>query len=1015
MPFVEDKQEQVLARKFVALPELEQAEPDTKELALATFRTENSIGSLISRQSVGKLPDEADTDFNPWDNFTDEEKLDEKFIDNAALADNMEELNNVRKLTLKERKDRETMSRGGAMSFAMGFGIGGVGDPVNLIPIGGAAIKTYKTGSSILKSGLVTGSVAAGSTAIQESLLHATQLERTYGESATNVSAAFLLGGVLGMTVEGLKGMGATDDTFKQIDDSMNPEAKIKNGDDSIGAARVLDDVEVKGKVARALVKGSIKIPFTDRYLFQAFDPLSRTITSDNPITRKTANFLAENPIEMDKGNVTAVESLIKIHDGKYVTALEGHLGELKNLKKRLGQTLTDTVLRRGVTKKEFNEMVAKEMRNPDPKAHPEVKNAANTWRTELYEPLKKEMIELKLLPEDVDVTTAVNYLNRSWNKQKLAANLDGFVSKTSKWLEEQDLQLFTKAKAAADEMRTATGARLAELEAIVKKGKFKEGLDLEKQDYESIARQIAQRISGSPDGRLPYDWKIGEGSTLSKSAGTNLQGPLKKRTFNIPDKLVEEFLENDIERLGARYLKQTAPDIELSRAFDGDLGMTAAEKDISDWWMGKIQKEKNPKKAVKMQKQMDQEIKDLAAMRDRMRGTYGQVDSNNPWVRTGRVIRDLNYLRFMGGVVPSSVPDVARTFAAEGFVKTLGNGIKPLITNIKQFKVAAAEAKRYGVGVDVLMGGRAEVMADVADYTQGGTAFERLVRGAAEKFGKINLMDRWTAGMKQLHAVTMQTSVINDLMKGKYDKRLGRLGIDEADAKNIAEQVKKHGQKIDGVWTSGAKNWDSPDLEKIWGAALRKESDRVIVMPGQEKPLFMSNELGKTFFQFRSFMMSATQRMLIAGIQGQDANYFGGALMLTAMGAMAYTFKQWDAGRPISDDPKVFITEGIDRSGMLGILMEMNNTLEKVSGNNYGLRPLVGASQPSSRFASRNKEEALLGPTFGSFLTTTLKVAGAGTDDNEWKESDTRAMRRLIPYQNLMILRQAFDKLEGK
>ena len=251
--------------------------------------------------------------------------------------------------------------------------------------------------------------------------------------------------------------------------------------------------------------------------------------------------------------------------------------------------------------------------------------------------------------------------------------------------------------------------------------------------------------------------------------------------------------------------------------------------------------------------------------------------------------------------------------------------------------------------------------------------------------------------------------------MKGKYDKRLSRLGIDEADAKNMTEQIKKHGQKVDGLWLSGAKNWDSPDLEKMWGAALRKESDRVIVMPGQEKPLFMSSEMGKTVFQFRSFMMSATQRMLIGGIQGQEANYFGGFLMLTTLGMMSTAFKNWDAGRKTETDQTAFIIEGIDRSGSLGMLMEINNTVEKISENNYGLRPMLGAKLPSSRFASRNKTEALLGPTFGSFASTVMKVASAGSKDKEWAEADTRALRRLIPYQNLMLFRQALDKLEGK
>ena len=113
-----------------------------------------------------------------------------------------------------------------------------------------------------------------------------------------------------------------------------------------------------------------------------------------------------------------------------------------------------------------------------------------------------------------------------------------------------------------------------------------------------------------------------------------------------------------------------------------------------------------------------------------------------------------------------------------------------------------------------------------------------------------------------------------------------------------------------------------------------------------------------------------------------------------------------------MSDDPAVWISEGIDRSGVTGIIMEMNNTVEKVSNNNFGLRPLLGISTPASRFASRSQAEAFLGPTFGSMLSTVLKVSG-GTADGDIGESDVRAIRRLLPYQNLMIFRQLLDKVE--
>jgi len=105
-------------------------------------------------------------------------------------------------------------------------------------------------------------------------------------------------------------------------------------------------------------------------------------------------------------------------------------------------------------------------------------------------------------------------------------------------------------------------------------------------------------------------------------------------------------------------------------------------------------------------------------------------------------------------------------------------------------------------------------------------------------------------------------------------------------------------------------------------------------------------------------------------------------------------------------------VIEGIDRSGVLGILMEMNNTLEKVSANNIGFRPLIGIDAPASRYASRSALDSIVGPTFG-LVGDSIKVMGAASNQFEWAPSDTRAIRRLIPGQNLSFLRNGFDVLE--
>ena len=1086
MPFVPSSEAQLISEKLTLSPQdvVPEEEPTMGEIAGALFRQENMVGSwLVAPEGLPDTKD--DPTYDAYSMFTEDERNDEAFATSAIYADNDAELDVLRKQFARERKDRETIAKGGATSFVLGLPIA-IADPISLVPVGGAVANTYRAGKSILSSAAVTGSVVGVTTAVQEAALHSTQLTRTYGESAINIGAGTPLGGVLGVAANKLGSYGIDEKAVQELADVMDPEGKIARGEnpslnaanvaagyDSVGAARTVEGTfEVKGKVAKALVKAF------------SFDPLGRTMTSDALVTRRVVNMLAENPVDVDGAPLQSVESLSKIKSGRLYSAIDNNNIAYDQYRKGGGK----------MKRREFNEAVSRAVRTGDSDV-PEIKASAEYWRNELYNPLRDEMIELNMLPDDVDVSTSVNYLNRVYNKQKLQANMPSFISKVSKWLKDKDETLYQNAKDAQDKLdeldaedaadvaegaagptpvgstvragdrgntgkvvfaddnnvvvqfvnkklgttasktftpdqvtpvskaakkggkKAADGER-KKLQAIIDKAEFKKGKDFEPEDYENIAQQIHQRILGTPEGRLPYDWKMGEGFSSgnkgsSLNGATALRGPLRARRFTIEDDLIEEFLENDIVALGTRYLQQTGADIELTRKF-GNVTLDNEIKQIRDYYSDQAKAVKDrtdltdvqkDKLRIKLGNKMDADIRDIAGMRDRIRGVYG-FQEDNVWTRIGRSSRDLNYLRLLGGVTVSSLPDAARIVMAEGFTKTFSRGLGALATNTKQFKLAAAEAKRYGIGTDVLMSGKAEVIADVGDYTQGGTMVERGLRSAANKFGRINFLDYWTSGMKQLHAVTMQTSIFDGLSKGKFDKRLTRLGIDKQSAMDMMEQVNKYGKNEDGVWITNAKNWDRPDLERMWGAAMRKESDRVIIMPGQEKPLFMSSELGKSIGQFRSFILSATQRVLVAGVQGQDHNAIGGAISLVGMGMFSYYLKSNLAGRETSDDLSAWVVEGIDRSGAVGILGEINNTFEKISSNSVGLRPLLGISAPASRFVSRSVSESILGPTFGSLLSTTVAASNALTSSEPMTDADVRALRRLLIFQNLSIVR---------
>jgi hypothetical protein len=966
---------------------------DLTDVMTAVYRTENILGSYFAKEAG--MPDVKTTDFDPWEYMSTDEKIDDSFTQYAKHADSVEEIEAVRRQVARERQDRQTISEAGPIGVATTFGVGAL-DPTMLL-VGGLTIpaNTYRAGNSILKSGLITAGVVTGETTAQELALHATQTQRTYGESAINMTASAFLSGVLGSGIQTLVNRSNVklNEVANELEDTMNVEPKMQDGinptvnektpnvsESTAGAQAVFGDVEVSGKLAKKITE-----------LTAFTGPLTRTLTSDEQITRQIVVRLADNPIKVDGFSGQSVEQLAKTYSGNLAVSVQNN-NKLFDAYKNNGGKLKQ---------REFNEAVAKAVRSGKSDI-PEVKQSADYWMENLYNPLKQRMIEEKLLPEDVDVSTSVNYLNRIYDKGKIDSNYDEFIKRVSTWLRNEDIEMHAKSKS---------------------KKPFEE------QDYDDLAEQIANRILGTSDGVLPYDWQLGmstKNTYLQPLA--KLRGPMQKRVFNIQDELIEDFLINDIEVLGARYYRQTAADVELMREF-GDISMQTQINDISKAYTRKMETltkkateaeakgdaktgRKLRKQSADLNKKRIRDIADIEGMRDRIRGVYN-IGEDTVFSRIGRTTRDLNYLRFMGGVTISSFPDVARVIMSEGFIKTFGNGLIPLIKNAKNFKIAADELKGYGIGTDALITGRAEIIADIADYTQGGTMFERGARSLAGGFGKVNVLDYWTAGLKQLQAVTMQTRIFDDLKKGKYDKRLERLGISKSDADAMWKQVQQHGKKIDGVWITNSANWDNPTLARMYGAAMRKESDRVIIIPGQEKPLFMSREMGGLFFQFRSFIMSATQRVLIAGLQNQDHNAIGGLLSLIGMGTLVYTIKTLERGEELSDDPRVWLMEGIDRSGAIGILTELNVTLEKISQNKIGLRPLLGIDAPSSKYVAHSLSQTALGPTFGSLLNDTIRALSTGVGPDEMTEADIRTLRRLLPYQNLTGVRQALDKVE--
>lgn len=541
-------------------------------------------------------------------------------------------------------------------------------------------------------------------------------------------------------------------------------------------------------------------------------------------------------------------------------------------------------------------------------------------------------------------------------------------------------------------------------------------------------ASQIIDRILGTPEGRLPYDAAMN--STANRNFGgvaMDARGPLATRQFMIPDARIERWLENDVDLLIRAYVHTMAPDVELTARF-GSPDMVTQFKQIAEEYAKMSAATDDPKVRKRLHKRKTEDFLNMGAIRDRIRGTYMLPTEPDSWhVRAVRGMLTWNYMRMLGGMTISAIPDVSRFIHYHGVMGTVGDGIVPLFRNIRKYKAAGDETKWLSGALEMITDNRAMRIADITDTFGRHSKFERGIQSAGRQFGMVSLMAPWNAVMKQLAGTITQTRILRGaerLVAGKPLKQreieyFADLGISEGALRQIGEQFKKHGHKESNIWSANTAQWDDgmrPVIEAL-RVGLRKEVDRIIVTPSfGERPRFASSLFGTVILQFKSFAISATQKMLVSGLQQRDLRVLNAAIMGMALGGLVHILKGKISGREVEVDwddeqsVRQFMGNAFDRSGYGGVLMEANNVAEKVTDGRVGLSALTG--KPVSRYASRNVTASLLGPGFG-LAEDSFSALNSALGTKDWTQRDTHNVRQLLPYNNLFQMRSIFDNAE--
>jgi hypothetical protein len=536
---------------------------------------------------------------------------------------------------------------------------------------------------------------------------------------------------------------------------------------------------------------------------------------------------------------------------------------------------------------------------------------------------------------------------------------------------------------------------------------------DLSPAEIAGIVDEVIDQILGMGSLRLP-------GLDIVQGP----KGPLKERTLQIPDEEIEDFLVSDVEHVARVYTRTMAGEVELVDKF-GSVDLADVLAKIGDEANAAIDAAPDAATRTKLSDARVAAVRDVEAMRDRVRHAYAIPDNLDGFMeRAGRTVLAVNTARLLGGATVSSIADPAYTVARYGLGRTLRDGWAPFIAGLAKLspvmKEASRELKMAGTGaIEMVLDQRFMDLSDLAENWGRRTRFEKAIDALGARFGMVSLLAPWTATMKTIAGMPAMNRLLEfaeaaagGKLNDKGRQTLAALGIDEPMADRIWRQFSAAGggDVKNGFRLPNTEAWTDRGAKEAFRAAIVKDVDMAIVSPGLEKPLLMSKTWGKVLFQFKSFALASTQRVLLSGMSRRDAAFLNGVILSIALGSLAAQSKAWLRGEDTSEwSTAKHIAEAVDYSGVVAILMEANNTTEKITRGRVGISALTG--EQMSRYQSRGAFGSLLGPTFG--LAEDAVAVMGNVSAGEMARSDLSKLRRMLPYQNLFYLRQLFDMVE--
>ncbi len=1011
----------------------------------------------------------ADPDYDVYDDIMRDNLIGwSSYLDDAQSRDEYYQKKSIVEQSIENER---MLAEGGAEGLAYQF-MWGLADPVNFIPIVGASSKVLGSSASLSSKVATAGAIGGAGQAAQEVVLSQVDPNFNESDAMFSIGAATVLSGVLGPIAMSSLDPKVKDDFSKGFEYLAKQRADDLNGfgSSSASAAQVEKKVVLSKEALEPL--SSFGVGRATAFLSPSTrmqNSPSQVVRNLNAQINETALLTKGNvegitsyvPLEAERRLYFAMESIARaLTRDAYLEYRKSLTGKTGNWASNDIKDITGISNKSGIlTRQQFYDRVGKAMRRDDVAEFTDFVDAnsfiekAATANRKYFNQLLDEMLEAKVYADVPDLKgTADSWFKRIYDKQKIVSDPEPLKAGLLKYYKEQrdaDIvklgALRNDVEALKKEIKNVRKRKDKDLLGSLQKQLSDKQQEINKLDYLSKAIDeelytnslvTIERIKGSPLGVIDYDEIADRARGTSPARQVGMRGT-KERKLQMPDTYeweyngksykLEDFLISDPTAISASVTRSVVPDLLMYRKF-GTLNAESFLNDITDDYRKLIDNAKTPKERVLLEKRKAQDLEDLRDSISILRGTYANRDDYYKAVPTAlRMAKQSNYLSLMGEMTISSSADIGAIISEYGMKKTFGNLHKAFIPKFRSavLDMSLEEQKKFVVGIENVMNDRfasiydADVFAPVSNKAEAGLNY------ASAAMQKISLMNTWLDALRPLTGVLEQDRIVtmaNKVASGKKLSKLERAEIsasflDDNDLMIIADQYNKYGKNDGGLLVPNMRSWDidNPsvaDVQNRMRIAIAKKVDAIIIKPGSEIPkTIKKGGTVSAILQFKSFMFSATNKILTRSAQRLtlgDKRLVMGLSTMVALGGLSYAAKAAIAGRDISDDPRDWITEGIDRSGILGLFGEVNNITEKLTGGKVGIRPLIGA-KPATRYINRNHLETFLGPTAGIVQDAGELVQSVASHGN-MTQGDLNKLRRHIPFQNAIGIRYLFD-----